>query len=131
MLETLEFERDRRIALEGQLQLLATRVEQQEADLQELAATRTALLEELQIKHPSVLLNGQYTNYHFLGTSGRISYSPSPAEEPGLRKEGDKPSNLEEKDLQSMMRDPKYWREKDPAFVAKVTDGFKRMYGNQ
>jgi hypothetical protein len=49
-METLEFERDRRIALEGQLQLLATRVEQQEADLQELAATRTALLEELQIK---------------------------------------------------------------------------------
>ncbi len=33
------------------------------------------------------------------------------------------------KDLQSMMRDPKYWREKDPAFVEKVTQGFKDMYG--
>lgn len=31
--------------------------------------------------------------------------------------------------LKSMMRDPKYWREKDPAFVAKVTEGFKRLYG--
>lgn len=31
-------------------------------------------------------------------------------------------------DLKSMMRDPKYWRDKDPAFVAKVTDGFKKMY---
>jgi len=28
-----------------------------------------------------------------------------------------------------MMRDPKYWREKDPSFVAKVTEGFERMYG--
>lgn len=34
-----------------------------------------------------------------------------------------------DKDLQSMMRDPKYWREKDPAFVEKVTQGFKDMYG--
>lgn len=33
-----------------------------------------------------------------------------------------------EMDLQSMMRDPKYWRDKDPSFVAKVTEGFQRMY---
>lgn len=32
-------------------------------------------------------------------------------------------------DLQSMMRDPKYWRDKDPSFVAKVTEGFKSLYG--
>lgn len=32
-------------------------------------------------------------------------------------------------DLQSMMKDPKYWRDKDPSFVAKVTEGFQRMYG--
>ena len=31
-------------------------------------------------------------------------------------------------DLQTMMRDPKYWREKDPSFVAKVTEGFQRLY---
>ena len=33
-----------------------------------------------------------------------------------------------EVDLQSMMRDPKYWRDKDPSFVAKVTEGFQRLY---
>ncbi len=33
-------------------------------------------------------------------------------------------------DLQSMMRDPKYWRDKDPSFVAKVTEGFQQLYGN-
>lgn len=31
--------------------------------------------------------------------------------------------------LQSMMRDPKYWKERDPAFIAKVTRGFERLYG--
>lgn len=34
-----------------------------------------------------------------------------------------------ETDLRSMMRDPKYWRQKDPAFIGKVTEGFKRIYG--
>ena len=34
-------------------------------------------------------------------------------------------------ELKSMMRDPKYWKEKDPAFVAKVTEGFKKMYSGQ
>lgn len=32
-------------------------------------------------------------------------------------------------ELSSMMRDPKYWRDKDPAFVAKVTQGFQNLYG--
>lgn len=37
---------------------------------------------------------------------------------------------LEESDLRGMMRDPKYWRQKDPAFVGKVTEGFRKLYGN-
>ncbi len=36
---------------------------------------------------------------------------------------------LGEAELSSMMRDPKYWREKDPAYVAKVTQGFENLYG--
>ena len=39
-------------------------------------------------------------------------------------------SSLDEAELNSMMRDPKYWREKDPAFIAKVTQGFEKIYGN-
>ena len=37
-------------------------------------------------------------------------------------------SNGAEMELQSMMRDPKYWREKDPSFIAKVTEGFQKLY---
>jgi hypothetical protein len=33
------------------------------------------------------------------------------------------------KTLQAMMRDPKYWRDHDPALVAKVSAGFARLYG--
>jgi hypothetical protein len=34
----------------------------------------------------------------------------------------------DEKELQQMMRDPRYWRDKDPAFVEKVSKGFKELY---
>jgi hypothetical protein len=54
------------------------------------------------------------------------------SEEPGLKRAAsENPSKVGELDLQSMMRDPKYWRDKDPSYVAKVTEGFKKMYGNK
>jgi hypothetical protein len=31
-------------------------------------------------------------------------------------------------DLRSMVRDPKCWRDQDPAYIAKVTEGFKGLY---
>lgn len=53
-------------------------------------------------------------------------------EEPSLKRTAsENPSKLGEMDLHSMMRDPKYWREKDPSYVAKVTEGFKKMYGGK
>jgi hypothetical protein len=53
------------------------------------------------------------------------------SEEPGLKpksQDRNAPSS-DALDLQSMMRDPKYWRDKDPSFVAKVTEGFQKVYG--
>lgn len=35
---------------------------------------------------------------------------------------------LNEDSLREMMRDPRYWRTRDPEFVARVTDGFRRLY---
>lgn len=34
-------------------------------------------------------------------------------------------------DLQAMMRDPRYWRDQDPTFVSKVTEGFQKLYGRK
>lgn len=31
-------------------------------------------------------------------------------------------------ELAQKMRDPRYWRDRDPAFVAEVTEGFKQLY---
>lgn len=36
---------------------------------------------------------------------------------------------LSDEALGEMVRDPRYWRQRDPAFVARVTDGFRRLYG--
>lgn len=46
-------------------------------------------------------------------------------------KTSDSKGGSEGLDLQSMMRDPKYWKDKDPSFVAKVTEGFQKLYGSE
>jgi hypothetical protein len=56
----------------------------------------------------------------------------------GLSKNKPLPNNntvvdveLDERDLQSMMQDPRYWKEgsKDPAYIRKVTDLYQKKYG--
>lgn len=34
-------------------------------------------------------------------------------------------------ELRNMQQDERYWKEKDPAFIAKVEKGYQRLYGNQ
>ena len=49
--------------------------------------------------------------------------------EPGLLGGGrDSSAPRNEAELDEMMRDPRYWRTRDPDFVARVTEGFKRLY---
>ena len=38
-------------------------------------------------------------------------------------------AGLSEARLNEMVRNPRYWRDRDPAFVGRVTEGFKRLYG--
>jgi len=59
-------------------------------------------------------------------------YRMMQGEEPGLSRASQPKGNGEGAlELQSMMRDPKYWRDQDPSFIAKVTEGFQRLYGNK
>ncbi|NCC21926.1 MAG: hypothetical protein EOM26_05610 [Alphaproteobacteria bacterium] len=51
------------------------------------------------------------------------------AQEPGFAGKTDAAAPPGEKELHSLMRDPKYWRDRDPAMVSKVTEGFKELYG--
>jgi hypothetical protein len=50
------------------------------------------------------------------------------SEEPGLKRGTKALAAVDEKELHNMVRDPRYWREKDPSFVEKVTEGFKKIY---
>lgn len=36
-----------------------------------------------------------------------------------------------EAELRTLMRDPRYWRDRDPAVIARVTEGFQRLYPSQ
>lgn len=51
--------------------------------------------------------------------------------EPELIGRADRPNGrLDEQSLDQMVRDPRYWRDRDPGFIARVTEGFKRLYGD-
>ncbi|PZQ48705.1 MAG: hypothetical protein DI551_01075 [Micavibrio aeruginosavorus] len=59
-------------------------------------------------------------------------YRMMKGEEPELQKPaGPVGASQNELDLQSMMRDPKYWRDQDPSFINKVTEGFQKLYGKR
>lgn len=42
--------------------------------------------------------------------------------------EGEGPGDAGERELHAMMRDPRYWRDRDPAVIAKVTAGYRRLF---
>jgi hypothetical protein len=49
--------------------------------------------------------------------------------EPSLARQADVPEAMDEAALRRMMRDPRYWRSREPDFVKRVTDGFRRLTG--
>jgi hypothetical protein len=51
------------------------------------------------------------------------------AREPAVLRDGEgSMGHANHATLSTMMRDPRYWRDRDPAFIAEVTEGFKRLY---
>ena len=53
------------------------------------------------------------------------------ASEPELLAGAAEPApELSEGALVELMRDPRYWRQRDPEFIARVTAGFKRLYAD-
>lgn len=49
--------------------------------------------------------------------------------EPALGRDVSAPTPTSEAELRSMMRDPRYWRAREPAFVQRVTEGFRKLVG--
>jgi hypothetical protein len=54
------------------------------------------------------------------------SGEPAMGRAPAQREEA-----LSEAELKKMMQDPRYWKKRDPAFIEKVSGGFRRLYGDE
>lgn len=48
--------------------------------------------------------------------------------EPALARRADPQGAPDQTELRKMMQDPRYWQKREPDFVARVTDGFRRLF---
>ncbi len=55
-------------------------------------------------------------------------YKMMSGSEPTLGKERRVEEELSEESLRKMMEDPRYWRDKDSAYIAQITRGFEKLY---
>jgi hypothetical protein len=51
------------------------------------------------------------------------------SKDPALSRDAAAEAAPDEAELRKMMRDPRYWRSREPDFVKRVTDGFRRLVG--
>ena len=56
----------------------------------------------------------------------KLTRGEQPIPQPGGGVAADR---LSEEQLNAMVKDERYWRERDPAFVRQVTEGFRKLYG--
>lgn len=75
---------------------------------------------------PPDVLNNLASSFEGVITLHKMMKGREPAIGGRVEQQG---QSMAERELHAMMRDPRYYRDRDPAFVAKVTDGFQRMYG--
>lgn len=51
-------------------------------------------------------------------------------DEPRMERSAEPPEMLDEGELRRLMRDPRYWRSREPEFVKRVTEGFRKLVGS-
>jgi hypothetical protein len=77
---------------------------------------------------PEHVVKGLATTYEGVLTLHQMMKSG----EPGFVRDGEAPSDIvEEAELKKQMNDPAYWRDRDPAVMKKVAEGFERLYGDK
>lgn len=78
---------------------------------------------------PPAAVEGLATSYEGV----MALYSMMTGSEPSaLSMAGTRPGGGDgEAELRTLMRDPRYWRDRDPALIARVTEGFQRLYPSQ
>ena len=76
---------------------------------------------------PQDVLNGLSSSYEGV----MALYRMMERDETSMNPRGETRTAEGEEDLQAMIRDPRYWKQKDPAFIRKVTQGFQKIYGQE
>lgn len=69
--------------------------------------------------------------YDVLGSTSEgvlTLYKMMSSPEPMLLKERGEREELNESTLKEMMKDPRYWRDKDSAYINKIKNGFEKLY---
>lgn len=73
---------------------------------------------------PTAAVEGLSTTYEGVMALHRMMTGT----EPSALAPAEAPTDVGEADLRVLMRDPRYWRDRDPAVVARVTEGYQRLY---
>ena len=89
----------------------------------------TQLLSFGQKNLPPEVLKGMASSYEGVMALYKMMNGGAKDKTPSPRAEA-KP-NMSENELYSMMRQPQYWRDKDPSMIEKVTKGFQNLYGGK
>ncbi len=76
---------------------------------------------------PQDVLDGLASTYEGVMALYRMMQSGKPL---SIQQPSENPS-IDEATLRTMMRNPKYWRDKDSAFIKKVSDGFRQVFSEQ
>ncbi len=76
---------------------------------------------------PADVLEGLATSYEGVMALYKMMQSGKPL----AVQQADEAPALDAAALRALMKDPKYWREKDPAFVRKVSDGFRQVFAER
>lgn len=58
-------------------------------------------------------------------------YKMMSSNEPLIGKERTDAEDLNEDKLKQMMKDPRYWRDRDKDYITKISNGFKKLYPDQ
>ncbi|MCB9963716.1 MAG: hypothetical protein H6855_06525 [Rhodospirillales bacterium] len=115
------------IAAEFQAEREMERLEEQFGGADQWREISSLLLNYGRHNLPPELLKGLASSYEGVMALYQMMTGDAKTKAPSPRAEI-KPSVTEE-DLHSLMRSPKYWREKDPSVIARVTKGFQSLYG--
>ncbi len=76
---------------------------------------------------PAEALEGLSRSYEGVMALHRMMQAGGPA--PAMLGGGEGAGAHDPVELKSMVKDPRYWKHKDPAFIEKVADGFRALYG--